>query len=246
MSEMEKLLAASCTAFCASFLQGFAGFGFSPMFLGLTALFLPTKQAVALALLLSVALNVTIIHKARKHVQMRKVLWLLAFALIGMPLGVAFLKFCSPILLKTVLGIGIVFFALTLLLGWRAKTVHEKIAAIPVGILSGFLNGALTISGPPVILFFSNMDMPKVNFRANLATYFLLLSALTVPAFVMQRLIDLPTTIFAAELLPAIICGTLTGNFVSERIGDDRFARAALLMLTVLGIWTFVSAFFST
>ncbi len=240
---MENLLVTSIAAFCAAFLQGFVGFGFSPMFLGLTAWFLPTRQAVALALLLSVALNVTVIGKNREHIQMRKVLWLLLFALVGMPFGVIFLKFCSTIILKILLGMGIVFFAMTLLLGWRVKTMHEKIAAIPVGILSGFLNGALTISGPPVIVFFSNMDMPKANFRANLVTYFLLLSVLTVPAFVEQKLIDLPTTSFAAALLPALICGTLVGNFFGERVGDDRFKRAALILLAVLGIWIFVTGF---
>jgi len=101
--------------------------------------------------------------------------------LIGIPIGTFILLVIDPQFIKFVIGILIIIFGCALLFEIGKKVKNEKWALGPVGLLSGILNGSVSMSGPPVILFFQNQKLDKNEFRANLIGYSLFLSIITVP-----------------------------------------------------------------
>ncbi|MBN2608084.1 MAG: sulfite exporter TauE/SafE family protein, partial [Candidatus Fermentibacteraceae bacterium] len=164
-------------------LQGLTGFGYSLFSLPLLVLLMPVQQAVPMLSMTSIFLNVVVFIRARRNLDLRRIVPLLAAGVAGLPAGVWILKTADQSLLKIAIGGIVAVSSLMFISGFRIKVAREKPAMVPVGLLSGVLSGATTLSGPPVILFFVNQDVPKHQFRASLSAYFLLLNLVAVPAF---------------------------------------------------------------
>jgi uncharacterized membrane protein YfcA len=98
-----------------------------------------------------------------------------------------------------------------------------------VGLASGFLNGSVSISGPPIALFFSRPDVEPSVFRANLAV-FGVLGLLTV-----RLLTD------GLWLVPALALGTAAGMALAPRVNPALFRRLILGLVAAGGlatVWT--------
>ena len=67
---------------------------------------------------------------------------------------------------------------------------------IVTGGISGILNGSVSFSGPPMVIFLSNKGVEKQQFRANLTFYFWILNVMTIPTFIIGGLITSQTIIF--------------------------------------------------
>ena len=91
-------------------------------------------------------------------------------------------------------------------------------ALYPVGFLGGFLNGSISIGGPPVILFLTSQGTSKDTFRANLAAYFALTGGLATLGFALVGLLTRDVMVYAAALVPAALLGIYVGVRLSTRI----------------------------
>lgn len=189
----------------------------------------------------SIFLNVVVFIRARRNLDLRRIVPLLAAGVAGLPAGVWILKTADQSLLKIAIGGIVAVSSLMFISGFRIKVAREKPAMVPVGLLSGVLSGATTLSGPPVILFFVNQDVPKHQFRASLSAYFLLLNLVAVPAFAAGGLLTRDEVLRTALLFPAVAVGSLIGIFLADRISEGLFRRYALIALALLGILSVIS-----
>lgn len=227
--------------FSGAFLQGLTGFGYSLFSLPLLALLMPVGSAVPMLCLTSIFLNLSVFLKARKSVDLKRILPLLVSGVIALPAGIWLLKTADESALKIIIGVIVTLSSVIYLSGFRVKVKREKLAMIPVGFLSGLLNGATTFSGPPVILFFANQKVAKHQFRASLAAYFLLLNIAAVPAFIAGGLLTGEAALNTLYLFPAVVLGVLLGIRMAGVVSEDRFRFIALIALGVLGIFSVVS-----
>jgi uncharacterized membrane protein YfcA len=171
------------------------------------------------------------------------IIWLLFGGILGMPLGVWLLKSMPAELLKLVAGIVIVFVGLLMLKGYRAhlKQPHKWYGV--VGLISGVLQGALSLSGPPVVLFLTNQDADKMTFRANLTAYFTLLNVISIPGFVLSGVITASVMLKAVTLLPFMLVGLMLGMMSSDKIDEKLFKRLTLVLMIVSGIAAIITAY---
>lgn len=227
--------------FAGAFLQGLTGFGYSLFSLPLLAFLMPVSAAVPILCLTSIFLNLSVFWKARKSLDLKRILPLLISGAIALPAGIWLLKTADESALKIGVGVIVILSSLIYLSGFRVNVKREKLAMIPVGFLSGLLNGATTFSGPPVILFFANQRVAKHQFRASLATYFLLLNIVAVPAFIAGGLLTGCTAFKTLYLFPAVILGVLLGIKMADVVSEERFRFVALIALGVLGVFSVVS-----
>ena len=227
--------------FAGAFLQGLTGFGYSLFSLPLLALLMPVSAAVPMLCLTSIFLNLSVFLKARKSLDLKRILPLLISGAAAIPAGVWLLQTANESALKIIVGVIVTLSSIIYLSGFRVTVRREKLAMIPVGFLSGLLNGATSFSGPPVILFFANQRVGKHEFRASLATYFLLLNIIAVPAFIAGGLLTGAGALKTLYLFPAVVLGVLLGIKMADVVSEERFRFAALIALGILGVFSVIS-----
>ncbi|MCD6176901.1 MAG: sulfite exporter TauE/SafE family protein [Candidatus Cloacimonetes bacterium] len=222
-------------------LQGLTGFGFSILAVPLITLFISPKTAVPILLIYSMIINIVVLYSARKAINLKKI-WILLFAgIITMPLGTHLLVIMNENLLKIFIGLMIFVFGILLLIGFRRQFKNEKIAMLPVGMLSGLLGGSISISGPPIILFLSNQNVDKHTFRGNLAAYFFILNLFTIPVYYLNGLFTKEVWNYSLNFLPGLLIGVFVGNFLSHKIKEDHFKKLTLILLIIMGLLSIIS-----
>jgi hypothetical protein len=229
LASMAVLLAAAC-------LQGFTGFGYSLMSLPLLALLMPVRTAVPLLSVTSIFLNLLVFLRARRSADPRRIMPLIIAGTLSVPLGVWVLGRTDEAVLEVAIGVLVALSALLYLAGFRVRLRRERLAMVPVGILSGVLNGMTTFSGPPVILFLANQGTGKDAFRASLALYFLILNLVAVPVYAGGGFLTGDTLRTILVRFPAVAVGALAGIHLAGRVDETRFRRMSLLVLAVLGV----------
>jgi uncharacterized protein len=225
----------------SALLQGLSGFGFSILAVPLITLFIAPKTAVPILMIYSIIINLVVLYSARKSIDLKKIWILLLAGIIGLPFGAKLLVTLDGNILKIFIGIMILIFGTLLLFGFRKELKHEKIAMIPIGILSGLLSGSISISGPPIIIFLANKQLGKHSFRGNLALYFFLLNLFTIPVFFLNGLFTKEVLSYSITFLPGLVVGVILGNLLSHKVQEKHFKKFTLILLLIMGVLAVVS-----
>ncbi|TET58673.1 hypothetical protein E3J48_08660 [Candidatus Aerophobetes bacterium] len=114
-------------------------------------------------------------------------------------------------------------------------------AFAPVGFVSGLLTGSMAMSGPPVILFFTNQGISKRVFRASIAAYFMVLTLATIPIFAIGGLMTQEVITYTILFMPAVIIGALTGIVAAHKVGEELFKKIALVLVIFAGLLAIAS-----
>jgi uncharacterized membrane protein YfcA len=242
MLEAGVLLLVALVVLLASTVKGLTGFGFALTSLPLLSLFISPKVAVPLITVCSVFLDGYTLYEARKSVQYREIVTLVASGIIGMILGTYFLVSLDSQALRLTIGAVTILFATASMMGVRREISNTKLASIPVGLVSGVLGGSMSISGPPIVLFFNNQRVEKTVFRANIIAYFFSLYVATVPAYALGNLITIDLLTSSMVMVPIIFLGAVLGIRLSRRVDENIFRRITLLLVLASGILAMFSA----
>ncbi len=228
--------------FCAGMVQGLTSFGFGLLSLPILSLFMPLKLIVPVLIIFSLIINSMILFKIKEYVNLRRIVILIIFGIIGTPLGTYLLIILNENTLKLVIGILITISAIAMWKGYKIKVKNEKLSYIPVGFLSGILNGSVSLSGPPIILFLTNQGVEKQIFRANLTSYFLVLNIITIPTYLVSGIITKEVIKYSIYLLPGLILGVLLGIKLGNKVNEAIFKKLTLVLMIVMGILSIVSS----
>ena len=225
----------------AGFIQGLTSFGLSIVAIPLLIRLFPLREVVPTIVVLALLTNTLILISARKEIKFKKFVPLVLMGILFLPVGAYSLNHLNPDYLKLCFGILITVFSLLLILKKTFPIKHEKIGFIITGSLSGFLNGSLSLSGPPVVLFLSNQGIDKGTFRANITLYFLILNIIAIIVFLATGLMNRVVGERILYLAPALVVGVLAGIKISKGLGDDTFRKVVLILLLMSGVWTTIS-----
>jgi uncharacterized membrane protein YfcA len=236
-----QILLGAAAVFLAGLTYGLTGFGFALVATPIMVVLLSPRAAVPAVLLMSMANGLFLLLATWRDVQPRRILLLTLAGIAATPAGAYFLARGSAGALKCFIGAVITLFALAFLLGFQRPLRQEGPASIPVGLVSGFLNGSTGMSGPPVILFFTNQGLEKRAFRANLVAYFMALNVVTLPLYVYHGLMTRQVGLYALAALPALALGTWAGLRLSGRVDPRLFRLITLLLVLMAGVSSVLS-----
>jgi len=225
----------------AGMVQGLFGFGSGLLMVPLLVFFLPPEVVVPVSLLHGLVLNLCLTLITRRHVQIGRVTVLFLAAIVGLPLGALLLLWLPSAVLKVLIGTVIIAFAIALLLGLRIKVKRERAVMVPVGAVSGILNGSLSLSGPPVILFFAGEGLDRSRFKANLVSYFLLINIVTIVIFIILGLIDQEVIVWTLATLPPLLAGMAGGLMLWGRFDERAFRKIVLVLVAAAGLLSLVT-----
>lgn len=235
------LILPAIVVFVSSFVAGLSGFGYSLIAVPLLLLFFSPKIVIPIIVLHAFVLNLVILRDSWKSVDIKKILPLMIFGVVGTPVGAYILMFFPVDLIKVGVGITIVIFSICIYFGVSRKFKNEKLVSIPVGFMSGVLNGSTAMSGPPIILFYANQHFKKKVFRANLVVYFLFLNLFTLPVLMFSNVYSGEVLIQALKLLPSVIVGSTLGVLLVGRVKGSVFRKFALILVFLSGVYTLVT-----
>lgn len=226
--------------FISAMVQGATGFGFSLIALPLLGFFFDWKIVVPALVIYSIVLNLIVLSRIRFKPNWKDIGLLSAFAICTIPLGVQMLLFIDQSTLKLIVGILIISIALIMLKGLKINLKNKLLAYSIAGILSGILNGSVSLSGPPVVVLLANENKDKNDFRGSLTIVFFLLNVVTVILYWQKRLFENPEINKMMILMPVMIIGTYLGIYLGNKIDESKFKKAVLILLFIMGVFNLI------
>ena len=212
-----------CTVYSAT---GF-GIAMTTMPIALLAVHDP-QTAVVVVNTGGVSAGVLIAIQARKDIPYREIVPIATAGVLGVPIGVAILKFAEP----NIIRIGIA----TLILLLAALSFKEFQGEIPyaraLGIVAGFVVGvtlaAFAVGGPLIVLFLLARNLQRQSVRGAMAFFLLVISMVGLGFYTYFGLYTAERlTLIAIVLVPAFIGFALGGLLIKQM--NERIFRYVVL-----------------
>jgi uncharacterized membrane protein YfcA len=238
----ETAIYAIIAVIAAGVIKGLTGFGFSLVSVPVLIVVLGPTTAVPVVILLNAVANVVLFPLVRKAANLKRIVPLIIAGIVTIPLGVLLLLALDTGTVELVAGSVTIFFALAFLAGFQRPVADEKWGFAAAGLISGTLNGLISTGGPPAILFLTNQGVPKKAFRASMLAYFLCLSIVSVPTFLVGGLLSLEVVHYALMLLPAMFLGAFVGSKLLHGLPERTFRVTSLVVVMLAGTLSVLSS----
>ncbi len=221
--------------FASACIHGIAGFGFSLFSAPLLCLIFPIQMVVPMIIVLSIFVNLFVLVRLKEKADIKSIMTILIPGVLATPFGTYALKMADEKILKAVVGVLVLVSAFAMLLGFKIKMKNKRLSYVLTGILSGLLNGSISVSGPPVILLLRNEGNDKKNFRINLTTYFLILKTITIILFILNGQLNGQIMKLILILMPGLLIGSIIGVKLGNNINEGTFKKTTNILLIVMG-----------
>jgi uncharacterized membrane protein YfcA len=230
-SEIALLAYGMACVFGAAIVRGYSGFGFSLLAITALSLAMEPKDIVPAIFMMEIAASLHLLPSIWREVHWRSIGLLLAGCVVATPIGVWILTSVPAAPLKIALAIAVVIAAIMLWRGFHLERTPGRAATVATGAVSGLLNGALGIAGPPVILFYFSSPAAVNVGRASVIAYFLGTDITGLAFMAPQDLINASTLTRFATFLPALVIGVWIGARSFRTANPEKFRRWVLIIL---------------
>ncbi|MGH1427464.1 MAG: sulfite exporter TauE/SafE family protein [Arenicella sp.] len=239
------LLVFFACVFFAGIVRGCIGFGFSVLVVASNVLFLDPILLIPIVVILELVASIHMLLNVWNDALWKKLSWVTAGMLIGIPLGVYILSIASQEVLR--LCISVIIFMMTLLVlrgvKYRGELTHSMYAS--AGVVSGFASGVAAAGGIVVATFLSFSSLPMTKIRATLVVYLLITSAIFLPSLAIAGKLDERVFYTVALAIVPMFFGILVGNVLYRYLEEQKLKMMFLWSLSVLSVIGMIRAFLS-
>lgn len=225
----------------ASLLKGMTSFGFSLMAFPILLNFYSPMILVPALTLCNVLTSAQIVFTSRTEKSKHSNHWLIMAGIIGIIPGVLLLRTLNVSTLKVIVGVIFVLLSILFLSGFRFKIKYPKRAQIIAGTTAGFLGGALSVSGPPLVLFLTSMQFSNQEFRLHFARFSVLTSSVALLGYFLSGMITAEVWRIFFISFPILIIGTILGQKLSTKVSIRFFQVLCISISLCAGIWSLLS-----
>ena len=220
----------------ASFVRGLTGFGFAIVATPLLALVYPPVIAVPIATLLQIPSGLPTVIRDWPDTNFKAATpaWLGGVpALIP---GVFLVGSMSPEIMRLVVGAAVVFSTIALTFGKKLDREPKPFELVGAGALSGLMQGAVAMAGPPVILLILSSSWTAARCRATLSFTFLLLGTASLVFATIHGLVTMESLIIAVATLPGLLLGQAIGSALFVRVDAKRYRSISTICVAIAGL----------
>lgn len=232
---MEIALALLLLTFVGTLIEAVLGFGFAVMFVPAAALLVAPQHAVAVSLVLGTVMGAGLYVEQRPRAPLRSVAPLVVGALAGTPIGIYALVRLDESWLRLLVAGAVLLTAVITVAGGsghaRPARPDHAVGQGIVGFLGGAIRAAISMGGPPIVLYQHWVGGGARQIRARLYAYFFWLG---VPATLMAVPAGVFTEVVLRDALvamPGLLLGIVIGRRLRPHLGDHWFWRLSMLML---------------
>ncbi len=223
-----------------------AGFaGVSLLYVVIFAFLFGAREASGIVLTLLLIGDLGAIRFFRQHARWDYVWRMLPPACVGIVIGTVLIgRLNESAFRPTIGGIILALTALQLVRmtrpTWLGSVPHSRWFVWTMGILAGITSMLANASGPIIALYTLAVGLPKLQFVATNAWFFMIVNAIKVPFSVGLGLIHANSLLLTVALAPAIAAGVWAGRWATHRISQRSFdglllGFAGLAALRLLG-----------
>jgi uncharacterized membrane protein YfcA len=220
----------------AAVAHGAIGFGFPLISTPLVALITDVRTAVLTTLLPNILLNIiSVMRGADWRLTLRSYWPVAAWVFAGALIGSGVLAYANPDALKTLLAALIVFYLLQSRRSRAASPLlhrHPRVSAGVFGLLGGFFSGTVNVAVPPLLIYFTSLDLAPLVLTQAMNLSFLVGRSTQVLALVSGGNMGGAWFLLGAPL-SVIAVAALRGGFRLQR----RFSHATFMRLMRALLW---------
>ncbi len=217
--------------FFAAVVRGYSGFGFSALIVTSLTLVLPPVEVIPISLLLEIAASLGLLAQVWKDVPWRTMTWLLAGAVLGMPVGFALLAALPADVMRVVISLSVLLACALIWRGARLRARPGVPAVLGTGVVSGVANGIAAVGGLPVVLFFLYTAAAVTTSRATLVVYLMIGDIYGTGMAWLNGLLTHEVLLRAALFGVPLYLGVWIGNRRFLATTPDSFRRFTVILL---------------
>ncbi|WP_029902764.1 sulfite exporter TauE/SafE family protein [Prevotella sp. 10(H)] len=233
-------------AFSATLFRSTFGFGEALIAVPLLSLFLPIGMAVSLAVMMSILVALVVVIHDHSKIHFHSAKWLILYAFLGIPVGLFILSYGNEAIVKIILGLIIILYAIYSLVGKNTIKLEKdsKIWLFVCGFLSGVLGGAYGANGPPLVVYGNLRQWDAQHFRATLQAYFLPAGLFSMIGYVSEGLINAQILLYFLYSIPVIIFAVFIGRYLNKKIKGNAFYKYVYCGLILIGVVMILNSLF--
>jgi uncharacterized membrane protein YfcA len=230
--------------FVAALIRSTFGFGDALIAMPLLALFFDLKIASPIVAFCGFFISVIILSKHWKKVDFSAIKYLIIFSIIGIPIGIIFLKDSHEVLVKTLLALTLIIFSIFKLLEIKGIALKTNKTSPIFGIISGILGGAYNTNGPPIIIYGSLRGWTPDEFRVVLQGVFLPTNLFIIMGHGIAGLWTETVFHYTLISLVAIIIAFFIGRKLNKIIPAEKFTKFVYIFLLLIGAMLLFNIYF--
>lgn len=221
--------------FVGSFIRSSIGFGEAVVGMPLLALFIDIKSATPLMALTASTLVILLLITSWRKMNIKDVWPFVISTMLGLPIGLYYLKNTSEVLIKVVLGILLILFGLYYLFVKNLPHLRNEKLSVLFGFVAGVLGGAYNTNGPPTVIYGVLRRWSPQHFRATLQGIFFPTGLIiTISHGISGLWTEFVITSYLFSL-PVILIAFYFGNKVHSRIDEQKFKKIIYSFLLIIG-----------
>lgn len=203
------------------------------------ALLLDIRIAITILIIPNIVMDVAQVFRGGfAAAVLRRFAWFFILTIIGVFVGTKILVTLPLWLLNFCLGLMVLFFVVS---NWfrfefTVSPQLEKKLALPVGFLSGLLNGMTNAAGPFLAIYLYSLKLKKRDFIKSIATIFFFTKTSQLAAVSTWNLLNWQTLLLSLKVTLLILLGFYAGLKIQDRVNQQTFNRALLWLLFVIGM----------
>jgi uncharacterized membrane protein YfcA len=240
----DALIFVALVIFAGYLIFGVTGFGASPITIPVLVHVLPLVFVLPLAAILDLGSGLALGLHTRRQADIRELLTLVPFTLVGLTLGVTLLVRLPRKATLLALGLFVCAYALHVMLRRVTTRRLTRWWAAPAGLVGGIVGALFGMGGPPYVAYIAGRVPDPAAQRATIAQMVILNVGLRVVAFALAGLLaSRALWLAAALLLPVAWTGVWVGNRVHVRVAPATVTRLVGAALFVTGAALIVRTF---
>ena len=222
--------------FAATILRSFTGFGFALVAVPVLALFMPPAQVVVLSSSMAFTLSLLSVRSFSSIVSFGEMKPLLLMSVIGTALGAYTLAWIPVDLFQLCVGVAVLIACVGVVASRPEKPVKGRSLPWLAGLLSGVMNGAIAIPGPPMIIYTMLTEFDPIRSRAMLMAFFLASSGFALVSYTAAGIVELQSVKYYLLAVPVLIVGDRLGHRLFDHYGRAFYRKVAIFALAALGV----------
>ena len=229
----------------SGFLRGFIGFGSGLLMIPILSYFYSPVFAMVFNIVIEIPATIYLTFVGIKKSNLKEITPMMFTMMLTIPFGTIFLVSVDEQIIKTLMSLLLIFFVILIATGWRIKSTITKYVLVLGGAISGLMQGATGMGGPPyVTVLLSKNDSDDVA-RANILV---ITSGLVISAIISLYYFGLFTKdilLTGALSAPIYVFATYIGTKFFNYSGNKYFRNSSLIALGVVGLATLIGALIS-
>ena len=168
----------------------------------------------------------------RRHAETRALFSLMPWVAAGMLGGGLALGLSEPVIRRVLGVIVLTMLALNILRRWKPGL---RLGGHPsfYGIAAGFASTVATSAGPVMNMYLLRKRLPKEQFVATGAWFFLVVNVAKLPIYAANHLFSRASVTFDLLMVPPAVCGAIAGLWMVRRI-SQRYFDGLIIVLSVI------------